>query len=118
MKRSLLALAVVLVFVMGAYAQELVTLTTPIVPPSTATYHVAQMVLDVDGSSITVILKGANQTDAPIAKIYNSATVPTGSSLLHTINTANFSTNSLIKAVYNRLIADGIIVGTVSGLPQ
>jgi hypothetical protein len=43
---------------------------------------------------------------------------PSGATLLNALNTANLSTNSLVKRIFNRLVADGYISGTVSGTPD
>lgn len=97
-------------------AQELVTLTTPITPPTLSAYHVERLTLDVDAGRISVQLKGTN--GEALSKVYDSTTTPTGATLLHALNVGNFSVNSLLKAVYTRLLTDGVLVGTVSGIPQ
>lgn len=97
-------------------SQEIVTLTTPVVKPSTNSCNVDVITLDVINSRIVINLVCNN--NERIAKQYDSFTNPTGATLLHALNIGNFSTNSLMKAVYNRLITDGVIVGTISGVPQ
>jgi TRAP-type mannitol/chloroaromatic compound transport system permease large subunit len=97
-------------------AQELVTLSTPIMKPSTSSCNLDMLNLDVTRSTIVVNLVCNN--GERISKQYDSFTTPTGAVLLHQLNIGNFSTNSLMKAVYNRLITDGVIVGTISGVPQ
>jgi hypothetical protein len=92
---------------------EQVDLTNPI---TVSNYHVQKMLLDVDEKSITIYLKD-NIGGTIITKIYSEVTNPTGATLLHNLNTGNFTVNSLLKAVYNRLINDGVINGTVSGSP-
>jgi hypothetical protein len=94
---------------------ESLTLTTPIAKPSTTAFHVSSLFLDVDGLRIVVTLVG--DTGETLSKQYDSFTTPTGATLLHSLNIGNFSVNSLMKAVYTRLGLDGVIVGTVNGVP-
>ena len=100
----------------AVYAQEKVDLSSPVVRANTTDYHLERIVIDVDNGSILVQLKGNN--GETLSKAYNSTTSPTGASLISTLNASNNSTTSLVKRVYNRLIADGVIAGTVSGTPQ
>lgn len=113
----------VLVLLLGSVvaitsAQEIVTLTTPVQPPSITNYHVSRLLINVDDLRIIVELKGPQ--GETLNKFYDSSTSPTGASLLTTLNKNNFSggNNSLIKAIYVRLIADGVLTGSVSGSPQ
>ena len=94
---------------------EILTLTTPITPPTNSTYTIDRITIDVIALSIMVQLLGTN--GEALSKVYDSTTNPTGATLLHALNTGNFSVNSLMKAVYNRLIADGVLTGSVSGTP-
>lgn len=94
---------------------ESVTLTTPVAKPSTTTYAVSSLLLDVTGLRIIVNLTGNN--GETFSKQYDAFTVPSGATLLHNLNIGNFSVNSLMNAVYNRLNTDGVLVGTVSGVP-
>jgi hypothetical protein len=113
MKQILLVLALLVPVVVPA--QEVVTLTAPIVK-SASGCTLDTLVLDVTRSRIVVLLTCAGGD--PIGKTYDSFTTPTGATLLHSINSGNFSASSLVKAVYTRLIADGVITGTVGGIPQ
>lgn len=95
---------------------ELVTLTTPIAKPSSTNATLDSLLLDVEGLRIVATLH--YNTGEVVSKQYDAFTTPTGAALLHTLNIGNFSgATSMIKATYNRLIADGVIVGTVSGTP-
>lgn len=114
MKKILIVLALLIPIVLPA--QEAVTLTTPIVKTATSSCALDSLLLDVKGARIVVALS-CNNGDT-INKQYDNSTTPTGNALLHSLNIGNFSTNSLIKAVYNRLITDGVISGTVSGTAQ
>lgn len=129
MKKTCVLLALVLAtcFVIPTHvarfaAQEAVTLTSPIVKPSIASCALDYLVLDPDlvtpaNAQIMAVLQCGTDT---VQKVYNGSTTPTGASLLSTLNTSNNSAGntSLIKKVYNRLIADGVITGTVAGTPQ
>jgi hypothetical protein len=115
-RRFVFAAVLLAAFVGLVSAQESVSLTTPIVKTSTSTCALDLLTLDVTRSAILVTLR-CNNGDV-IQKSYDGGTTPTGASLLSTLNRSNFTTNSLIKAVYNRLIADGVVSGTVSGVPQ
>ena len=103
-------------------AQEQVTLTSPIVTTQTI-WTINNVVINVAAQSIGVFLTGDQgqrlevfyPTPAPLAH----PSQPTGAVLLHSLNIGNFSgTTSLVHAVFNRLITDGYISGTVSGTPQ
>jgi hypothetical protein len=93
---------------------EQLDLATPVTKPAITNYRVSYMNLDLDNARIVVFLT-ANNGDT-IQKTYDATTTPSGAVLLHNLNTGNFSVNSLMKAVYNRLIADGVLAGTVSGV--
>lgn len=95
---------------------ERIDLTTPITYPSTGFHELERLTLDVKAGTIYVQLLGQNGES--VSKVYNATTSPTGATLLSQLNTSNNSTTSLIKRVYNRLVADGVLVGTVSGSPQ
>lgn len=93
---------------------EQINLTTPELHPSNPTYILDQVILNVSGKYIRIDLIGANGEQK--SKTYDGGTIPTGATLLHNLNIGNFSgTTSLIKAIYNRLFVDGVLVGTVSG---
>lgn len=117
MKRfALITALLALTVIWGSHAQELVTLTTP--QTTTATSCSANYLgLDLANSRIIVEVT-LSPTGAKASKVYDATTVPTGATLLHQLNIGNFSTNSLLKAVYTRLSTDGVCTGTVSGTPQ
>jgi hypothetical protein len=116
-KKLLLLTAIAATFAGGAVAQEAVTLTTPQTITVT-NKHVSYIGLSLDTNTIVVqVENGANAIVA--VKTYDATTMPTGATLLHQLNIGNFSVNSLLKAVYNRLITDGVIeAGSVTGSPQ
>lgn len=113
---SLLLCGIAVLSLAQPRAQETVTLTVPLVQTTTA-YRVQSITFDLDTSSIYVQIRGTN--GELVQKTYNSTTTPTGATLLHAINTGNFSSNSLLKAVYNRLLTDGVIpAGSIIGVAQ
>lgn len=119
--RNMLLIAVVLAVLLAMVAvigraQESVTVATPVVQTTTA-YRVQLITFDLDASTIYVQIRGTN--NELIQKTYGPTTTPTGATLLHAINIGNFSGNSLLKAVYNRLLTDGVLpAGSVIGVPQ
>lgn len=97
------------------FAQEAVTLTAPVVKTAT-TCALDSVFIDIKNLRILATLE--MNTGDTLTKQYDSTTTPTGASLLTSLNRGNFSVNSLIKAVHNRLILDGVCVGTITGSPQ
>jgi uncharacterized lipoprotein YajG len=114
MKRLVL-IAALLVLAAGLSAQEIVTLTTPAVQTATSC-SVTFIGLELTTNRITVTVQP--NVGVQVTKVYDATTTPTGATLLHSLNIGNFSVNSLLKAVYNRLSTDGVCTGTVSGVPQ
>lgn len=113
---SVVTAVIILACVSLVVAQEAVTLTTPVIKTDT-TYSVKYIGLDYSASTIVVQLQ--SNTGFVVVKTYDANSVPTGSTLLHNLNTANFSVNSLMKAVYNRLLTDGVIpAGSITGSAQ
>jgi len=92
---------------------EIVTLTTPVTPPSLTTYRVVMLAMDWDSASIAIRLKGTNGETKFCG--YQGATATT---LMVALNKANLTSNSLQKRVLTQLIADGEIAGTISGSPD
>lgn len=113
MNRLLLLLALLVPVVLPA--QEIVTLSTPIVKTAPAC-TIDTMTLDLTRGRVVAFLVCPGGD--PITKQYDSFTTPTGATLLHNLNIGNFSSTSLIRFAYNRLILDGVISGTVSGTAQ
>ena len=98
---------------------ETVTLTTPITKPVVSTIQLQSIHIDVMTKSIYLTWIGDNNevfsanypTPSPNAQ-------PSGGALITTLNTANLSTLSLVKRIYQRLVLDGYITGTIIGTPQ
>lgn len=104
---------------------ESVALTTPITYTSDSTLHIQRLIVDVDAQSVTVTVVGNGQLattafyPTPAVNGPLGSLQPTGATLIHTINTSNFSVNSLAKAIYNRLQTDGYIgAGSITGTPS
>lgn len=92
---------------------ETCSLTTPIIPQTITTYDVADLRLSwLPVPYITVQLLGSDGKSS--LTISYSGTV--AANLLTILNTANLSTNSLHKRIINKLIADGHLAGTVTGV--
>ena len=100
---------------------ELITLTSPITKPNQTSVVLDQVHINVTTQSIAVQWLGNNgeigsavyPTPAPAG-----SSQPSGATLLHALNTGNFSVNSLVKAVFQRLQTDGYLpAGTISGTP-
>jgi hypothetical protein len=100
---------------------ETVNLTTPITKPPTNAIQLTRLTIDVVAGSIYIEWKGddgqafsaAYPTLAPAG-----SSQPTGTALITSLNTANLSTVSLVKRIYQRLMTDGYIAGTITGTPQ
>ena len=98
---------------------EIVTLTSPLTKPNVTTVTLDQIIINRTNMSIYITWFG--NTGEQFSASYPTPSPnsqPSGSTLIHTLNTSNFSTNSLQKQVFNRLIADGYLAGTVSGTPD
>lgn len=97
-------------------AQERIDLTTPVA--TTDTQCVIDSLLLLPRQGRIIVRAVLPVSGATLEKVYDSKTTPTGTTLLSQLNQGNFTTNSLEKAVYNRLSADGVCVGTVAGTPR
>jgi hypothetical protein len=101
---------------MSAVAQERIDLTTPVA--TTDTQCVIDSLLLLPRQGRIIVRAVLPVSGATLEKVYDSKTTPTGTTLLSQLNQGNFTTNSLEKAVYNRLSVDGVCVGTVAGTPR
>jgi hypothetical protein len=112
MKQTFIMLAVAATFVLGLAAQERLALTTPKPQPAQVTgYSVSALLLKWEPTpQIVITLKG--EDGAYTDQVYEGATATT---LLIQLNKVNLSTRSLNQRIFDRLIADGRIVGTVAG---
>lgn len=93
---------------------ERVDLSTPIVKPDVTTYEIGSLLLELrPNPRIVVTLVGSDGT----GKVHEY----TGSealTMLRALNTAPLNVKSLHRRVMERLIADGVIGGTISGVPD
>ena len=92
---------------------EVLNLTVPIVPSSISSYKVVFLQLDWGEKSILVKLRGTNGEQFSYS--YNG---DEANDLMVALNTVNLSTISLQRRIMQRLIADGVLVGSVSGSPD
>ena len=101
---------------------ESINLTSPITKPNQTTIQLDRVTINIIAQSIYVQWQGNNgeigsavyPTPAPLG-----SSQPSGATLLHNLNTANFTVTSLLKNVLQRLQTDGYvpagtIIGTVS----
>jgi hypothetical protein len=89
---------------------EQFTLVTPISKVNTK-WTIDFITFDFTGKSITVRLKGENDE-------YLSHTIPNADTLLNGLVKADLRTNTLLRRIYVRLKADGVIDGDVTGTPD
>lgn len=92
-------------------AEEL-TLATPITTPANTGYRVVTLDLNWEEQYIRVVLRGTNQER--LEHYWRSNVAIT---LMAALNTANLTIKSLHRRVMERLIVDGVIVGSVTGTP-
>jgi hypothetical protein len=92
---------------------EIIRVTTPAVPEVNTDYQVVYLELDWDHPRIVVKLRADD--GKRVAHNYLGLTALT---LMRQLNVANLSVMSLHRRIINRLIADGIIGGVVSGVPD
>lgn len=101
--------------------EELI-LTSPVVQSKTTTkYRVASITLDLDTRAsagdppgLIAITLRSNLNEA----IYHTYTGTIASTLIRQLNVVNLSTKSLHKRIIERLVSDGILEGTISGVPD
>ena len=91
---------------------EQVDLAVPVIPPSITSWRVSLLHLDWPGAQIQIGLLGPNGETA--GHVYSGLDAM---NLMTALNTANLSVKSLHRRVMERLIADGRLLGTISGTP-
>lgn len=92
---------------------EQITLTTPAVAAVSTDYQVVYLELDWEHARIVVKLLGPD--GQRLAHNYLGATALT---MMRQLNTANLSIKSLHRRVMERLIADGVVNGPITGAPD
>jgi hypothetical protein len=92
---------------------EAITLTTPAVAAVSHDYQVVYLELDWERARIVIRLLGPD--GKRLGHNYQGATALT---LMRGLNTANLSLKSLQRRVLERLVADGVLSGTINGVPD
>jgi len=126
MKKILLLLFLALSVV--GRAQELVTLTTPIATANATNVRLERFTIDLPAQSVQIQWRVRDASGGTIFQenaVYSTPapaahpSQPTGATLIHTINTTNFATNSLSKRIFQQLQSDGYIAaGTIAGTAE
>jgi hypothetical protein len=92
---------------------EQLDLTTPVVPPSRTFYRITRLTLEWDNQAIHIYVTASDGTAQTVD--YDGAAAVTR---MQTLNTGNFSVNSLHKKCLQMMVTDGKLgPGTVSGTP-
>lgn len=127
------AIFVIAALVAGAmHAQERLTLATPVSPPSVTDYQIAVVTLNRAQWIVSVALAPNTGGDRLLCTWsttgglqglrcengFVNAAAPTGQTLLIALNRANLSVTSLDRRIYNQLVTDGALAGSVTGAPQ
>lgn len=90
---------------------EQITLTAPVVRPNTTKYTLSELILDWENSRIIVQLK--SDTNTMLVHTYDGDVANT---LLIALNKVNLTVRSFNQRIFDRLIADGVLVGNVAGV--
>lgn len=93
---------------------EQLDLTTPITGPTTSNLMVVQLGLDWEAAMIHI---GVKNTVTGYRQHFDY-TGSTATNLMVALNKANLSTKSLQRRILEQLVADGKLVGTISGTPD
>ena len=104
---------------------EQISLAVPVITSKTrTTWGLSSLAIDRDRGLVSIYLKSDDGNtllaNYPTPGILGpgGSLQPSGAQLLQTLNTANLTSNSLVKRVLSRLITDGYIVGIVTGTPD
>jgi len=94
---------------------EQIDLTTPVVNDPTATnyFRIASLTLDWEREGIKITLVGENGVRTHIGYAGDEAVT-----LMVALNKVNLSTKSLQKRIMEKLLADGHLIGAISGTPE
>ena len=91
---------------------EQVDLLDPVQPPAVSNYRISRLSLDWDSACIDILLR--DNVGGTVTATYSGQEA---TDMMLILNTANLTTNSLHKRTLNKLIADGKLIGTISGTP-
>lgn len=114
MKRLIIALFMFGILVSNSFAVEQIDLTAPITKLAISYYRVIRLELDWDMAKIEIHLK-FTPTGERVIFGYSGVEA---TNLMILMNKKNFSTTSMQKAILQKLISDGKLVGTISGSPD
>ena len=93
---------------------EKIDLTVAEIAPATSTYEIETLTLDVRGARIYIVLWCA-ATGKQKTHEYRDTTA---TQIMRALNTADLSVKSLQRRILERLIADGVLAGNVTGSPD
>lgn len=126
--KARILLALIMLLTVGTGAQERITLTTPITRPSVPEYRLRALTLYVGDAGTTVddrvdvdldpIQATSGSPDDVLPTRRESYGGATANTIILQINKANLTTRSLQQRIFDRLIADGRLAGTVTGTVQ
>ena len=114
MKKIILTICLILVFAFSVQAAEQINLTTPITKPPITNYKIDSLVLNWSGAIITITLFDPVSGEKPVFSYYGTV----ATNLMIALNKTDLSVKSLQKRIFEKLIADGKILGTISGVPD
>lgn len=92
---------------------EKLDLTIPIVTSNVTSYKVIRLYLDFPAAYLRIDLMNSNNKELSFE--YTGLTATT---FMIALNKINLSIKSLQRRILERLITDGFLVGTISGLPD
>lgn len=101
-------------FIQIGNAGEQLNLTTPVTRSSTSSYIIDSIHLDWSNKVITIILLDTVTGEKPVFSYYGVV----AQNMMIALNKVNLSITSLQKRVFQQLITDGKLSGTVSGIPD
>ena len=114
MKILIRALLLTLLLSTIGWGQEQVDLTTPETRPSINSYRVARLVLDRLQATVEVTIVAVQTGELKMFEFRGDE----ATQMMSALNTANLSTNSLQRRILNKLVNDGLLVGTITGTPE
>ena len=132
-RAALIGFGLIVLLGATAFAQEKLTLTTPVSQPSIADYTASYIGISRANWTITIQLTSnagpmvqctyTNPKGLTCNNGYVNATAPVTvfasvQAMIQALNKANLSTQSLENRIYARLLADGAFTGSVTGTPD
>lgn len=115
MKALSVACLALFLFVAPALAKEQVNLTAPDqVRAGTSTYVLKELNLDWVNKTVVVVLRGSNGENKEVVYGEDDGSM----AMLRSLNKVDLSVKSLHRRIMERLLADGHLVGSISGAPD